>query len=49
MVWSFGDRRSPLDSRAEINAKDEWGATARDQARESLDRDDHPRGSEADL
>ncbi|KAE9382221.1 ankyrin, partial [Stipitochalara longipes BDJ] len=34
---------------ADINAKDEWGATARDQAEESLDRDGHPGGSEADL
>jgi hypothetical protein len=38
-----------LEYGADINAKEEWGATARDQAEESLNRDGHPGGSEADL
>jgi ankyrin repeat protein len=38
-----------LEYGADINAKDEWGETARDQAEESLNRDGHPGGSEADL
>lgn len=32
-----------------ITAKDEWGATALDQTEESLDRDGHPGGTDADL
>ncbi len=38
-----------LANGADIDAKDEWGATALDQAEESLDRDGHPGGTVADL